>query len=141
MDRKLIHELPVTVTQEMIDMNDHLNNEKAENELRRAQNELLWARLTGWADISFGFEVACVISEKHTWFKKQILLGEQVTIRTTLTTTGVRLCFKQEVMRGQELCILHTFVRTLWHREQKKTIRIPAELLEQLFGASTPRAV
>ena len=139
MNRRLTHELPVTVARMMTDHRGHLNYIKALRLLELAQAALLESRGTNWDDIDRRFNVVSVVRDVDATYHSQIWPDECVVIRTTLTTDGIRLHFVQEILRDGVVCLSGGLVRVL--TKELKPTRIPAELLEQLFGQSVPRTV
>lgn len=139
MDRKLTHELPVTVARAMTDKRGHLNYIQALRLLELAQAALLESRGTNWDDIDRRFGVVSVVRDVEATYHSQLWPGERVVVRTTLTIDGARLHFSQEIVRDGVTCVSYRLVRAF--TKAFKPIRVPEELVEQLFGASTPRTV
>ncbi len=137
MNLELKHELPFTVTLEMADHRGHLNYIKAFLLFEVAQEETLKSRGTNWADIDRRFGVVSVVRDVNdATFHSQVWPGECVTVRTKLTIEGVRLCFVQEIVRNGVVCISFQLMRVL--TKALKPTRIPAKLMEQLFGPTVP---
>jgi len=124
-----IYTIQVSVNQEHLDENDHVNNVQFVQWVEQIATEH-WARLKHRTPYAFDY---WVLVDHHIQYKKQVYLGDVLTIKTyPLSARGVKQPRKVEFYRNDELVVDSQTLWVLIDHEKQKIKRIDSDWLSQI---------
>ncbi|MDR4952259.1 thioesterase family protein [Chryseobacterium sp. ES2] len=126
----LMHEKQIKVTAEHIDQNNHVNNVQYVHWVEEiaAEHWDLLKQQTEYANDAW------MLLDHHIRYKKQVYLGDIITVRTyPLTPEGAKQPRKVEFYCNDELVVDSSTLWILFDPETKKIKRLENDWLEKFF--------
>ncbi|WP_079243023.1 acyl-CoA thioesterase [Chryseobacterium indologenes] len=127
----LMHEKQIKVTAEHIDQNNHVNNVQYVHWVEEiaAEHWDLLKQQTEYANDAW------MLLDHHIRYKKQVYLGDIITVRTyPLTPEGAKQPRKVEFYCNDELVVNSSTLWILFDPETKKIKRLENDWLEKFFN-------